>query len=266
MIEYVTPPPLERRYRLTKVSSTQPRPITWLLPGRIPFGALTILAGRPGTGKSQFTLGLAAQLSRGGVDSILLGSEDGVGDTVHPRLLAAGADTDRVHVLDIDDDALVQLPTDVPFIAGAVKETGAGLLVIDPAQAHLAPEINSNVDASLRQATAPLARMAQDTGVAVVLVTHLRKSTEGSSLDRIGGSGGWGGAARSALLFGKDREADPWTDTRYACHIKANGAALAPALECRVEGFDVRFGDMVIPSSRVVMEREVTDIRATDLE
>jgi hypothetical protein len=154
----------------------------------------------------------------------------------------------------------------VPYISDAVKETGAGLLVLDPAQAHLAPEINSNVDASLRQATAPLARMAQETGIAVVLVTHLRKSTEGTALDRIGGSGGWGGAARSALLFGKDRNADPWTDTRYLSHIKVNGAALAPALECRVEGYDVRFGDMVIPSSRVVMEREVTDIYPSDIE
>lgn len=266
-LEELVAPPAQpsRRYRLRPLSSFKPKPITYLLPGRIPFGAITIVAGRPGTGKSQLTLALAAQLSKARVATIFLGAEDGLADTVRPRVMAAEGDADYVHIFDMEE-GMAQLPTDVPFIAEAVRETGAGLVIIDPVQAHLAPEVNAQVDSSLRRATAPLAQMAQDTGVAVIFVTHLRKSTEGSALDRIGGSGGLAGASRSALLFGKDKDADPWDDRRYAVHIKSNGAAFASPLECRIEGYDVRFDDLVIPTSRVLMEREVTDITWRDLE
>src|SRR5690348_6360898 len=135
-----------------------------------------------------------------------------------------------VSLFDLEDDEMAQLPTDIPLLADAAKREGAALIVIDPIQAHFAEEINPNVDASVRQATRPLARMAQQTGCAVVLVTHDRKSREGSLLDRIAASRGLTGAARSVLLFGKRKlseSVDPWTeaDLRYAAHIKANGAS-----------------------------------------
>lgn len=243
-------------------------PPTWALRGRIPYGALTVLAGRPGGGKSQFGIALASQLSQSGVASLLVGDEDGAADTTLPRVLAAGGNTNLVRLFDIENDQLTELPTDVPLLAEAVRETGAAFVVVDPVQAHLAPELNPNVDASLRQATRPLARMAQETGAAVVLITHLRKSTEGGVLDRIGGSGGLVGAARSVLLFGKLRDANPWTegDVRYACHIKANGARLAPTLECRIESEVVRAGGLSIDTSRLVLERDTTEITPRDLE
>ena len=260
-----------RRARLTRLSTLTPKPIQWLLPGRVPFGALTILAGPPGGGKSQFTIRMAADLSRAGVNSLFVGDEDGAEDTVLPRFLAAGGDASKVGLFDLEDDEMAQLPTDIPLLADMAKAEGAALIVVDPVQAHFAEEINPNVDASVRQATRPLARMAQQTGCAVVLVTHDRKSREGSLLDRIAASRGLTGAARSVLLFGKRKQTpdvDYWAeaDLRYAAHIKANGAPLAPILRCRIQGELVKAGDMSIETSQLLFEDEPKDVQARDLE
>jgi predicted ATP-dependent serine protease len=257
-----------RKARLTRLSTLSPKPIRWLLPGRVPFGALTILAGQPGGGKSTFTVRLAADLSRAGVGSLFVGDEDGAEDTVLPRLLAAGGNPEHVTLFDLEQDLMAQLPTDIPLLADAAKSEGAALIVIDPIQAHFAEEINANVDASIRQATRPLARMAQQTGAAVVLVTHDRKSNEGSLLNRIAGSRGMTGSARSVLLFGKAKNIDPWegVDLRFAAHIKCNGAPLARTLRCRIQGEIVRAGDLSIDTSQMLLEDEVTDVSARDLE
>lgn len=255
--------PPSRTYRLTRVADVRPRPISWLLPGRIPYGALTILAGRPGTGKSQMTMALAGELSRAGTDALLIGEEDGLEDTVRPRLMAVDADLGRVHAFEAEtkgkDDGMTLLPTDVPLLEEAVKETGAGLIIIDPFVAHLSPELNANNDHSLRQATRPLARMARRTGVAVIAVAHFRKSREGSPMDWIGGSGGLTGAARSALIFGRARdEGDDWEemDKRYLCQVKLNGARFAPTLRCRIEDAQVYEDALPIATSRLVFEQD----------
>lgn len=263
------PDPPSRGYALTRVSDVRPRPITWLVPGRIPFGAVTILAGRPGKGKSQFTLAIAAHLSRQGVPSIFIGDEDGLEDTVRPRLMAADAQLELVHHFTATEGADTMpavLPTDVPLLKRAVTETGAGMVVIDPIAAHLAAEANSNNDHSVRQSIGPLVRMAQATGVAVVIVAHFKKSREGSPLDWI--SGVYGGQIRSALLFGEAKKSD-WHDRnkRYLCHVKCNGAPMANTVECRVEGITVYDAGLSIPTSMVSFDLadERTDVNSWDL-
>jgi len=263
--------PRRRVAKLVRLSTLRPKPIQWLLPGRVPFGAITLLAGRPGGGKSQFSIRLAADLSRHGVGALFIGDEDGAEDTILPRLLAADGNPEHVQIFDMEHDDMAQLPTDVPLLADKVREAGAALVVIDPVQAHLDDDINPNTDASLRRATRPLARMAQETGVAVLLITHLRKSLDGGVLDRVGGSGGLTGAARSVLLFGSRKpgdDVDPWTeaDLRYACHAKINGAARAPTLRCRIQGENVRAGELIIPTSQLLLEGDVREVSARDLE
>jgi hypothetical protein len=257
-----------RKAKIVKLSMVQPRPVQFLMPGRVPYGAITVLAGRPGEGKSSFTIRLAADLSKRGGPSLFIGDEDGAEDTVLPRLLAAGGDPEHVGIFDMERDDMAQLPTDIPLLKEKVLETGTQMVVVDPVQAYLADGINPNNDTSLRQALRPLARMAQETGVAVILITHLRKSTEGSILDRIGGSGGLGGIARSVLFFGSRRGGDTWTeaDLRYVCHVKANGFAKAPTGICRIQGELVRAGDMVIETSQLLLVDETREINARDLE
>jgi predicted ATP-dependent serine protease len=257
-----------RQIRVTRLSTLQPKQPTWLLRDRIPYGALTVLAGQPGGGKSTFCIRLAADLSCAGVGSLFVGDEDGAEDTVLPRLLAAGGDPAMVGLVDLERDLMLQLPTDIPALKAKVLEGGAALIVIDPIQAHFAEEINANVDASIRQATRPLARMAQQTGAAVVLVTHDRKSNEGSMLNRIAGSRGMTGSARSVLLFGKAKNIDPWegADLRFAAHIKCNGAPLAATQRWRIQGEVVRAGGLSINTSQILLEGDARDVSARDLE
>jgi hypothetical protein len=110
--------------------------------------------------------------------------------------------------------------------------------------------------------------MAQRTGAAVLLITHLRKSTDGGVLDRVGGSGGLVGAARSVLFFGQRRNYDPFAeaDVRYICHPKMNGAAKRPTLEAYIQGEIVTVGDMGIPTSQLILDEETNDVVARDLE
>jgi hypothetical protein len=261
----------ERTYRLTTLADVHPKPIRWMMPGRIPFGGLTILAGRPGQGKSQLTLAIASRLTTQDTDVLLIGAEDGLEDTVRPRMVATGADLTRVHSFDPwvgDREDMCLLPDDVPLLEDAVRELGVGLVVIDPVVAHLSPDLNSHSDHSLRQAMAPLARMARSTGVAVICVSHLKKGREGGPLDWIGGSVAFTGTARSVLLFGKLNQPDDvnYEKYRYLVHVKCNGAVLAPTLACEVESVTVEDSGMSIPTSRIVARDERPSVWAGGLE
>jgi hypothetical protein len=231
------------------LSTVQPEHVEWLWQGRIPLGKLTILDGDPGLGKSVLTLDLAARVSRGwempdgtqgkagGV--VLLSAEDGLADTIAPRLAAAGADCSRVLALDSVPDLggrrLPSLPLDVPHIADATRRMDAKLVVIDPVMAYLGPEVNSHHDQACRRALFPLARIAEETGAAVLVVRHLNKLVGGSPLYRGGGSIGIIGAARSGLLVARDPDNQ---DRRVLASTKCNLAKLPPSLS-----FDLSSGD-----------------------
>lgn len=249
-----------RSYRLTQLSSVQAQPITYLLPGRIPYGAITLLGGRPGQGKSQLALALAAGMTKVNVPVLLIGSEDGLADTVKPRLLAAGANTELVHEFGVTqgrEDGVAVFPHDAPLLIDAIRQTGARLVVIDPIAGHLGEEINSNSDQSVRSAMLPLAKACQVTGAAAVVVLHPKKGRDGSPLDWFGGSVGFGGIARSALLFGTHRtpgESVDAFDLRYLVHVKGNGMRLAPTVECKIVGATVEDGGRSIETSRVHLD------------
>ena len=261
----------DRTYHLRSLSTVTPAPIMWLLPGRIPYGSITLLGGRPGQGKSQFALALAAMMTQVGVPVLLIGSEDGMADTVKPRLMAAGADTELVHEFCVSQsgkDGIAVLPHDAPLLDHALRATGARLIVVDPIAGHLGEEINANSDQSVRSAMLPLAKVCQATGAAALVVMHPKKGRDGSPLDWFGGSVGFGGLARSALLFGSLREPKDCTDAddlRYLVHVKCNGARLAATLECKVVGAEVPLGDRVVYTSRVVVGEPDFTIGAEDL-
>ena len=224
------------------LSTVQPQRVEWLWPARIPLSKLTIIDGDPGLGKSVLTLDLAARVSRGvempdgaagrqgGV--VLLTAEDGIRDTVVPRLDAAGADRSRVLALDLVPDAeggqqLPRLPLDAPYIDAAVRRMGALLVVVDPLTAYLSERINSHRDQDCRRALWPLTKLAEETGAAVVVVRHLNKGNASNPLYRGGGSIGIIGAARSGLLVAHDPDN---TDKRVLAPTKCNLAKLPASL------------------------------------
>jgi hypothetical protein len=211
-----------RRRDVVCLADVKAEPVRWLWEGRIPLAKLTILDGNPGDGKTTITADIAARLSNGGempdgtrvVDApaatLFMSAEDGLGDTLRPRLVAAGARLDLIHALPhvTGGDGtrrLPRLPEDVDAIADAVRHKRVMLIVIDPLMAFLGARTDSYRDQSVRAALQPLAHLAEETGAAIMLVRHLTKSSKNRSpIHSGGGSVGIIGAARAAFIVGPD--------------------------------------------------------------
>ncbi len=207
--------------RLVPLIDVPEESVSWVWPDRLARGTVSILEGDPGRAKSMLTYDLAARLTTGrplptcsesvppaGV--VLLGAEDGLGNTVRPRLQAAGADLERVRVYDRRrfPDRPLLLPDDLPVVEAAAAEVQARLLVIDPFVAFLNGPVNS--DQGVRAALGPLVALAERIGLAVLLLRHLTKGAGSNALYRGLGSIGIVAAARSALLAADDpNSADP---------------------------------------------------------
>ncbi len=218
--------------------------VEWVWPRRIPAGKLTVIEGDPATAKSTMTLDLAARVTRGATwpdgeegcspaSVLLLSAEDGWGDTIRPRLEAAGADLDRcicVAARDVDGEhgpilRPVVIPEDIAWIARLVEECSAAMVIIDVLAAYLSDRIDSHKDQSVRRLLALLGHAAARTGAAVVLIRHHNKTPGTSALYRGGGSIGIIGAARAAYAVVRDPDD---ADHRLLATVKSNLAAEAP--------------------------------------
>jgi hypothetical protein len=233
--------------RLTTLSQVSPERVSWFWQGRIAFGSLTLLDGDPGLGKSTLLTDLAARCSAGmsmplggpppppaGV--LMLSAEDHTANTIKPRVMAAGGDPSRIHVWDAVADGVggerpACLPDDLVLLESALGRAKARLLIIDPLFAFLSGRIDSHKDQDVKRALTTLAKLAERLRIAVVAVRHLNKSGNDRALYRGGGSIGVVGAARSALLVGRD-PGDP--DIRVLAPIKNNLSRLAPSLKFRI--------------------------------
>lgn len=237
------------------LADVQAEEITWLWPGRIPYGKITLLVGDPGLGKSFLSLYLASRLSTGSalqgeaerppqIDTLLLSAEDDLADTIRPRLDRMGADVNRISafqgILETDEDGrdierMVRLDTDLAELERQIEETGARFVVVDPINAYLG-KTDGNQDIDLRRVLNPLAIIAARHKVAMLVVTHSNKRSEGNKLHRVMGSLAYVGLARSVLAVG----ADP--DVPGRCNmvqIKNNLAEHAPGLGYRIVAGEV---------------------------
>lgn len=244
--------PKRNNLTVTTLADVERERVGWLWRGYIPSGKLTMLDGDPGLGKSTCTLDLAARTTRGRLmpdgsmndldqpaDVILLTVEDGLGDTVRPRLEAAGADLSRVHAIvgrtNADGAAdIITLPDDIAAIEEIVIEKQARLVILDPLMAFLGSGTNSFRDQDVRRALAPVAASADRTGAAWLIVRHLNKSGGTNPLYRGGGSIGIIGAARSSLLVALDPD-DEDGEQRILAPTKQNLAELPPSLAFQLE-------------------------------
>jgi putative DNA primase/helicase len=226
-----------------------PRQVKWLMPGLIPFGALTVLAGQPGLGKSLLTVKIAADFSAGRLpdrgDVLMLTAEDPFAEVVVPRLTAARAKLTSIHFAELEEAYMampLRLPTDIETLNEIVREYSARLVVIDPLSAHLTSGVDSFKDQSVREALAPLAALAETRQLAIVLVAHLNKGQSTDPLQRLGGSIGLPAAARSVLLMGRDPD-DPEGASgsrRVLAHVKSNFGQLAGSEAYRIESTTVQ--------------------------
>jgi len=211
-------------------SSVTQRNVEWLWYPYIPYGKITILQGDPGEGKSTFILNIAALLTTGqkmpdgtgggkAQTVIYQCAEDDVADTIKPRLMAAGADCDKVAYI-IDENN--ELTFEDSRIEEVLSQTGARLLVIDPIQAFLVQDSDMQSAARMRNALSKLADVASRYQCAVVLVGHLNKSYGGKNLYRGLGSIDIAAIARSVLMISRDSTE---SSIRYMFPVKAS---LAP--------------------------------------
>lgn len=209
----------------------------WLWGTYIPFGKLTIIQGDPGEGKTTLALRLAAACSTGNplpgmepmgpFNVIYQSAEDGMGDTIKPRLMDAGADLDRV--LSIVEDKK-QLSLLDERIEKAIREHNARLMILDPIQGYIGSQVDMNRANEIRTVLKSVASVAERTGCAIVLIGHLNKAKGSSSAYRGLGSIDFRATARSVLLIGRLKN-DP--NVRVIVHDKSS---LAP------EGKSLAFG------------------------
>src|SRR6478735_12006989 len=167
-----------------------PEPIDWLWPGRVAIGKQTLVAGEAGLGKSQFAIAMAAAVTMGAAwpcdegrapvgNVIFFSAEDGAEDTIVPRLMAAGADLNRVHIVsgvfaeDGKGRRAFNLQSDLELLEREIERIGdVWLVVVDPISSYLGPKIDSHVNAAVRGVLEPIGEMAGRLRVAVLSITH----------------------------------------------------------------------------------------------
>ena len=206
---------MKQDLELIRMSDIQPEEVQWLWYPYIPLGKLTVIQGDPGEGKTTFVLAVIAALTKGEalperepldpVNILYQTAEDGLADTIRPRLDALGADCSRVLVI---DESKRELSLSDERIRQAMEETGAKLLVLDPLQAYLGAEVDMHRANEVRPILKRLGSVAEQMGCAVVLIRHLNKMQGQKSGHRGMGSVDFQAAARSVLLVGRTKE-DP---------------------------------------------------------
>lgn len=227
------------------LADVTPEHVKWLWPGRLPVGKLVVLDGDPSVGKSTCAVDFAARVSTGRAwpDSspcqqgavLLLSAEDGLADTIRPRLDAADGNPREVHVLtefrycDDDGESRSRPVTlaDLNDIESAVKRIGAVLVVVDVLMAYLPTRVDSHRDQDVRGVLSGLAALADRNECCILLLRHLNKSSSGSAMYRGGGSIGIIGAARVGLLAGVDPDDE---NRRVLAGVKANLSPMPESL------------------------------------
>ena len=268
-------PPKKDSVKIIRMSDVELTPVEWLWKPYLPFGKLSVLQGNPGEGKTYFAMHLAAACTNGKLlpnmermepfNVIYQTAEDGLGDTVKPRLIEAGADLDRVLVI---DDSDVQLTLSDERIEKAIVENNARLVIIDPIQAYLGADVDMNRANEVWPIFMRLGQVAQRTGCAILLIGHLNKAAGMQSLQRGLGSIDIAAAVRSVMFIGKLKH-DP--TMRILTHEKSSlappGVSLAFSLGDEggfrwVGEYDITADEML---SGIEPQRETKTQQAKDL-
>lgn len=239
----------------TKAADIAPERVEWLWADRIPLGMVSVFTGLPGAGKSTILYDLAARVSRDGKSVLIATAEDHLAAIVRPRLEAAGADLNLVHIV---TDALT-LPDDVDKLARWIKALGVSMFTLDPLVAFVDEGVNTHRDHHVRRVLAPIGEVAEATGAAAIAVVHTNKGTGNEPMLRVSGSIGFTGAARSVVIAAEDPQDE---SRRIFAVVKSNLAEMPPALAYRLTGVELADG---VRTSRVDWLGEAPEIDVREL-
>lgn len=239
---------------IVRLADVEPEEVDWLWQPYIPLGKLTLLEGDPGLGKTWLALQMASIISNGdpfpgdgGIPKVrrdpasivYMTAEDGLADTLRPRLDKAGANVRNIYALTGQQDnkqhKAVSL-SDLNIIEETIKQTKAILVVIDPLQAYLGGNVDMHRANEVRPILSGLAGLAEKYKVAMLCIRHLGKSQKDRALYRGLGSIDFAAAARSVLMVGEDPQNE---HRRIMAHCKSSLAAkgVSIAFELSNEGF-----------------------------
>ena len=240
----------EPNLKLINMEQVEVEKIDWLLYPFIPFGKVTIVQGDPGEGKTTMVLQIIAKLTKGEavlpsgsdesaleektmvlepVNVIYQTAEDGLGDTIKPRLLSAGADCSRVMVIDDNDQALTMMDA---RLEEAIIQTKARLVVLDPIQGFLGTAVDMHRANEIRPLMKRVAVLAEKYHCAIILIGHMNKNSNGKSSYRGLGSIDFQAAARSVLIVGRIKD-EP--EIRVVCHVKSSLAPEGKSIAFRLD-------------------------------
>lgn len=259
----------------SRISNVPIRQVRWLWAQRIPMGMLTLLAGEPGISKTVLALHLAARITQGQLDGdrhgiegdvLYIGAEDAPDTIIAPRLVAAGANLNRVLILERPGAWTIDYVHGLIYQLDQYELLDLAAVIIDPLDAHLPNTVDSHRKAEVQQACAMLteAIIERWCEAAIVGVAHLNKRTdERAALWRLVGSIGWVSAARTILTVGYHPETP---DVRVLNTVKSNAGAFGvPAWCYRVEGVTIMGDDGTpITTAGIIELGEEADLVAED--
>ena len=281
---------------LIRASEVVSTPVQWLWPGWLPAGKIVLLQGNPGCGKSTLAIDLVASITTGRplpsgkatdpVDALIFSAEDGIEDTIRPRLDAAGADVAKVHLWE-PSSPMFQLPRTANWLRDKILEHDIRLVVLDTLLCFLGAGINSHHAQDVRRALTPVFQVASETGATVLALRHLSKSAGPSAMNRGMGSIAFTGLARAVWHAGThpdekgmvlsivknnlavtersrryevvDNDGQPVIDWGDTCDLVADDLVVEPtyspsALTAAMEWLQGALSNGPVPSSQIVVD------------
>lgn len=228
------------KLNIINMADVETKEVEFLWYPYIPYGKLTIIQGDPGEGKTTAVLQIAALLSKGAalpgddkertpVNVIYQTAEDGLADTVKPRLEAAGADCSKILVIDESEYALTMADE---RIEEALIKTGARMVILDPIQAYLGSSVDMHRANEIRPLMKKLGDLAEKYNCAIILIGHMNKASGSKSTYRGLGSIDFQATARSVLVVGRIKD-DP--TLRIIAHDKSSLAPEGASIAFRLD-------------------------------